>query len=66
MNEIFECEVCGNEDLITVLDLGLHPLCDDLVKIDDARQCREYPIEIMYCKTCDTAHQRFQVPKNDL
>jgi SAM-dependent methyltransferase len=44
----------------------LHPLCDDLVKIGDARQCNEYPIEIMYCRTCDTAHQRFQVPKNDL
>lgn len=66
MNEIFGCEVCGNQELITVLDLGLHPLCDDLVKIGDARQCREYPIEIMYCRTCGTAHQRFQVPKNDL
>ena len=66
MNEIFGCEVCGNQGLITVLDLGLHPLCDDLVKIGDARQCREYPIEIMYCRTCGTAHQRFQVPKNDL
>ena len=66
MNEIFSCEVCGNQDLITVLDLGLHPLCDDLVKIGDARQCKEFPIEIMYCKICDTAHQRFQVPKNDL
>ena len=26
----------------------------------------EYPIEILFCKTCNTAHQRFQVPKEDL
>jgi SAM-dependent methyltransferase len=52
--------------LISVLDLGLHPMCDDLVRIGDSRVCREYPIEILFCKQCITAHQRFQVPKQDL
>ena len=28
--------------------------------------CREYPIEILYCANCTTAHQRFQVPKREL
>jgi SAM-dependent methyltransferase len=41
-------------------------MCDDLVPVGDTRVCREYPIEIMFCKTCLTAHQRFQVPKQDL
>lgn len=50
----------------SVLDLGTHPMCDDLVPIGDARICREYPIEILFCDTCRTAHQRFQVPKQDL
>ena len=65
-NEISSCEVCGNKDLKSVLDLGLHPMCDDLVKIGDERVCNEYPIEILYCDICITAHQRFQVPKEDL
>ena len=65
-NEISCCEVCGNKDLKSVLDLGLHPMCDDLVKVGDERICNEYPIEILYCNTCITAHQRFQVPKEDL
>ena len=65
-NEISCCEVCGNKDLKSVLDLGLHPMCDDLVKIGDERICNVYPIEILYCNTCITAHQRFQVPKEDL
>ena len=30
------CEVCGNKNLIEVLDLGNHPLCDDLIPIEVA------------------------------
>ena len=64
--EIASCEVCGNARLEPVLDLGRHPLCDDLVPVGDARVCAEYPIEILHCAKCVTAHQRFQVPKREL
>lgn len=66
MNEITHCEVCGNTHLRSVLDLGSHPLCDDLVPVSSARVCKEYPIEILFCDVCLTAHQRFQVPKREL
>ena len=65
-NEINSCEVCGNQALESVLDLGFHPMCDDLVAVGDNRVCIEFPIEILFCKNCNTAHQRFQVPKEDL
>lgn len=65
-NEIHSCEVCASETLEPVLDLGKHPLCDDLVPVGDSRVCAEYPIEILYCGRCATAHQRFQVPKREL
>jgi hypothetical protein len=64
--EIISCEVCGNNTLESVLNLGSHPMCDDLVVVGDERVCNEYPIEILFCKVCNTAHQRFQVPKEDL
>lgn len=64
--EIYGCEVCGNRQIESVLDLGLHPMCDDLVPLNDQRVCREYPIEIMLCRTCLTAHQRFQITKQAL
>lgn len=64
--EIDHCEVCGGPRPPSVLDLGPHPMCDDLVPVGDSRVCREYPIEILYCGTCRTAHQRFQVPKHEL
>lgn len=66
LREIDSCEVCGNARLTPVLNLGAHPMCDDLVPVGDPRTCREYPIEILLCETCFTAHQRFQIPKHDL
>jgi hypothetical protein len=66
LREIDHCEVCGGPRPPAVLDLGPHPMCDDLVPVGDPRVCREYPIEILYCSTCRTAHQRFQVPKREL
>jgi hypothetical protein len=66
LHEINNCEVCGNQRLTPVLDLGLHPMCDDLVRVGEDRVCREYPLEVLFCQTCLTAHQRFQVPKHEL
>ena len=63
MNEIITCEVCGNTELVQVLDLGSHPMCDDLVPLESSESCSTYPIEILYCEQCCTAHQRYQVPK---
>jgi len=66
MYEVIECEVCGSNELIMVHDLGNHPLCDDLIPIGSDEKCHEYPIEILFCDICKTAHQRFQVPKKKL
>jgi hypothetical protein len=41
-------------------------MCDDLVQEGDGRRCREYPIEIVFCDRCVTAHQRYSVPKKEL
>jgi SAM-dependent methyltransferase len=66
LKEINSCEICGNTQLKEVLNLGLHPMCDDLVEVGDSRECKEYPIEILYCEKCYTAHQKYQIPKSEL
>lgn len=66
IKEINFCEVCDNQYLEPVLNLGKHPLCDDLIPIDNDAVCQEYPIEILFCKKCLTAHQRYQVQKKIL
>lgn len=64
--EIQTCEVCGSHELTPVLDLGNHPMCDDLIPVGEPCQCERFAIEILYCRKCDTAHQRYQVPKGQL
>lgn len=66
MKIISKCEVCGHSRLDPVLDLGSHPLCDDLIPVGENRTCKEYPIEILFCESCLTAHQKYQVPKHEL
>jgi hypothetical protein len=60
------CEVCKSADLTTVLDLGMHPLCDDLLEINATETCEEFQIEITLCNQCLTAHQLHPVPKRKL
>jgi hypothetical protein len=64
--QIKKCEVCGSADLTPVLDLGKHPMCDDLIPVGNAAECQTFPIDILYCSQCDTAHQKYQVPKVQL
>tara|TARA_B100000780_G_C21123677_1_gene455469 strand:- start:196 stop:1413 length:1218 start_codon:yes stop_codon:yes gene_type:complete len=66
LTKISCCEVCDNEDITVELDLGHHPLSDDLVKFGDERKNNEYPITIGFCGVCNTAHQIYQVPKTEL
>ncbi len=60
------CEICRKKNLPTVLNLGKHPLCDDLIQIGSKKKNRLYKIEIVYCKDCVTAYQKFQVKKKIL
>lgn len=64
--ETSACEVCGSQALEPLLDLGRHPLCDDLPIVGDERVVATHPQEILLCLTCLTALQRFQVPKETL
>ncbi len=65
-NVINSCEVCGNKDLTPVLDLGFHPICDDLIPNGSSYVNEEFPVVIHYCENCFTAHQVYQIPKNRL
>lgn len=66
VTEIKSCEVCGGAELRPAINLGLHPMCDDLVPAGSYHVCKEYPIDIVYCGICRTAHQRFQISKREL
>ena len=60
------CEVCESRLPEPILDLGMHPMCDDLVPTGDTRECAEYPIQIALCAECLTAHQVYRIKKEIL
>jgi SAM-dependent methyltransferase len=60
------CEICKSTEVVPVLDLGTHPLCDDLIPVGAPERCEEFPIEIALCRSCMTAHQIHHVPKRRL
>ena len=60
---VSDCEVCAARDLPTLLSLGRHPLCDALVPVGSKYLPEKYPIEVLWCSKCGTAHQKFQVSK---
>jgi len=49
-----------------VLNLGDQPLCDDLIPFESSRVAQKYPTVIIFCDSCLTAHQRYQIPKTAL
>ena len=57
------CQVCNEILPIPSLDLGLHPMCDDLKKIGSKEVCKEYPIQISLCPKCLTANNLFNIKK---
>lgn len=61
-----KCEVCGGFVESSTIDLGMHPLCDDLIPFGRPEVCNLYPINIAFCNNCLTAHQLFQVQKETL
>jgi SAM-dependent methyltransferase len=66
MREITVCEVCSNTELVPVMNLGEHPLPDDMRPIGTEPLSPTYPVEVLWCDKCNTAHQRFQVSKHKL
>jgi len=47
------CQICGNEELHTVIDLGTQPLSDKLTNIDNELSSEvSYPLVQVWCSNC--------------
>jgi Methyltransferase domain/C-methyltransferase C-terminal domain len=57
------CEVCEQLLKGPILDLGFHPLCDDLAVVGNMNEVPRYHQKIQLCTNCLTAHQLVPVKK---
>lgn len=65
-NQMSLCEVCENKVEGPKIDLGSHPLNDDMHRIGSDYQAKKYRQEVQLCNVCFTAHQLHPVKKETL
>ena len=61
--ETKECRSCGSKELISVLDLGDQPWCNDLVTFDTCDNVETYPLHLVSCLSCRLLQLNYTVPK---
>lgn len=66
LERVMVCEVCGGDYGRLKLDLGSHPLCDDLTPIGSNLRVKKYQQLVSLCEKCLTAHQLVPVAKEVL
>ena len=48
--QVKACQICGNEKLYKVLNLGHQPLADDLMPVNQGqKEVLYYPLSISFC-----------------
>ena len=50
IKKINNCEVCQSKNLFKVLDLGKHPLCDDLIKLKSKKKISFIKLRFYFVK----------------
>ena len=61
--ETKECRSCGSDSLISILDLGEQPWCNDLVTPETCEDVATYPLHLVACRECDLLQLNYTVPK---
>ncbi len=62
---ISRCRLCGSSNLDTILDLGNHPLANDLKKTYDENKDK-FPLTLLFCPDCSLVQLRETVNKEIL
>lgn len=67
IGEINYCQICSNQNLKEILDLGFQPLADDLKRTGDKlKETLFYPLKINFCKKCCYLQTAYIVGDNTL
>ena len=62
---INKCQLC-NGKLYKIFSLGKQPLCDDLIKIGCKKKNKLYKTDIIFCKNCIIAYNKYLVDPKKL
>lgn len=57
------CRSCKSNRLISVLDLGQQPWCNDFVSPDTCDEVKTYPLHLVFCMECSLLQLNYTVSK---
>ena len=63
---IKKCRSCHGTKLISVLNLGIQPWCNDFIKKIQLGKEKKYPLHLVYCKSCSMVQLNYTVPKETM
>ena len=61
--ELINCRSCGNKDFDSIIDLGEHGWCNNLLSFDEIGREDKYPLTLVRCNSCELAQLSYTVPK---
>ncbi|NGP53676.1 class I SAM-dependent methyltransferase [Thioalkalivibrio sp. XN8] len=65
--QIQSCRSCGSSRIDTVLDMGMSPLADGLMRdFEAAKNAPQYPLQLVFCHDCSLVQIDYTVPPEEL
>ncbi len=65
--ETYLCQICGEKDLLKVINLGEQPPCDSLLNSNEInKKENKYPLVFKFCKSCLLGQINYVVPPKTL
>ena len=61
-----KCRSCGGENFTSILNLGLHPWCNDFLTKEEVGAEKFYPLHLVYCDSCELLQLDHTVPKETM
>jgi len=61
-----KCRSCGEQNFVSILDLGDQPWCNDFLTKEQCGKEKFYPLHLKYCKVCELLQIDHTVPKETM
>jgi len=66
INKEHKCRGCESTNLTSILDLGMHPWCNDFITKEQLGTEGVYPLHLVHCEECKLLQLDYTVPKETM
>ena len=67
MIENYKCRFCGSDKIHSMIDLGMSPLCESYLSLDQVNKMEAfYPLHVYVCEECYLVQLEEFVPREDI